>query len=101
MTALRPEKFESGGQQRTLGLDGCQPWSLGIHFDSYGQNLATQQDGALVFGQRFQVEFDRLLDVCNGVLKGSPLRLAPLQFGTPRVKTVLVILDDNACFTDH
>jgi hypothetical protein len=27
--------------------------------------------------------------------------LAPLQFGTPRVKTVLVILDDNACFTDH
>jgi hypothetical protein len=78
-----------------------QRGSLGIHFDSRGKNLAAKEHIPLLDGHGFQVQFDCLFNVRDRLFQGDALGPAALQFGAPRVETVLVLLDDDTRLTGH
>ncbi len=68
---------------------------LGIYFDRCCQNLAAEENVPLIGRQDFKIKADGLLDIGNRLFQRGPLRLAPLQFRTPRIEAVLVLLDDD------
>jgi hypothetical protein len=85
MTALGPQPKEAGFQQHRLGIAAVRRGSLGMNFDCGGQNLLAQCRRALFISQGLQKEFDCLADIDKRLLNRLALRLAPLQFGAPRV----------------
>ena len=101
MTALRAGQGKRSHQECAFGLVCCLAGSLGMHFDGGRQNLPAEEKVAFSGGQGLKVEFDRLLDVGDGLLKSIALRLASPQFGTPCVKAMLVLLDDDGRLAGH
>ena len=73
MATFGPEQFEAGTSSARSASIAVHRGRLGIHFDCGGQNLATEENITFVAWQRFEVEFDRLLDVCDGFLQGGAL----------------------------
>lgn len=47
------------------------------------------------------MELDSLFDVRDRFVERRSLRLAPLQLGAPCVKSVLILLNDDARFARH
>lgn len=66
--------------------------SLGIHFNGRSQYLPAEKNVPLAFGERFEVELDGFLNVCDSFLQRVALGLAAPQFRAPRIKPMPVFL---------
>lgn len=75
--------------------------SSGIHFDGRGQDFAAEKHVSLIGRQRFEVKLGGFLDTGHDLFEGHALGLAALKFGTPRIKPVLILLDDDGRLAEH
>ncbi len=65
------------------------------------ENLLAKREGAFLFGESLQVEFNGLADVGNRLLQARPLRLTAFELGAPSVIPVFVLFDYYAGFAGH
>jgi hypothetical protein len=75
--------------------------SLGIHLHRRRKDLTAQKEIPVVDRQRLELQFDGLFNVRDRFFQRAPLRLAPLQLGTPGIKTPVVLFDNHTCLASH
>ena len=72
-----------------------------MNFDGRRQNRLAEGYRALIIGQSFEVKFGGFADIGQGLLNGSALGLAALQFRAPGVAPLLVLFDHDTDLARH
>ena len=88
-------------QQCTFCFARRPPRKLRQCLDSRGQDLTAEQNIPLIRWQGVEIQLDGFLDVRGCLFKRVALRLASLEFWAPRLRTVLILLDHDACLFGH
>jgi hypothetical protein len=101
VAALGSQPNEARFQQHRLGFTAVKRGGLGMNFDGGGEYLPAQRGRSFFISQCFKVKLSSLANISQRLFNRGPLGLATLQFRTPCIIPVPVLLDDNADFTRH